>query len=72
MRVHLVCHKVLAAVQDRRARPILQQAFVELKARAERISDPTRRNAFLSQVPHHRELVATWASELGPEAQAAP
>ncbi len=61
MRVHLVCHRVLAAAADPRAAPLLQHAHQELTARAGRISDPARRRSFLEAVPHHRQIAEAWA-----------
>ena len=65
MRVHLCCHRVLAANGDPRARPVLEQAYQDLSLRALRISDAQRRESFLMAVPHHRELVEAWQSAAG-------
>ena len=62
MRVHLVCHQVLAATQDPRAEQILRRAYDEISLRAQRISDAALRNSFIAEVPHHRALVAAWAA----------
>ncbi|MBT9490906.1 MAG: AAA family ATPase [Paucibacter sp.] len=61
MRVHLICHLVLAAAGDPRAGAVLGAAYRDLSARAARISDPLRRRTYLEQVPFHRDLVAAWA-----------
>ena len=62
MRVHLVCHRVLAANADPRAATVLDQAYQDLWSRAQRIGDDQRRASFLMAVPHHRALVEAWRS----------
>ncbi len=56
LRIGLICHHVLAAAADPRAETVLATAHAELLARAQKISDGARRQAFLDQVPWHREL----------------
>lgn len=58
MRVHLICYRVLTAAADPRAPALLAAACQSLLERAARISDPLRRQRYLSQVPYHRELLA--------------
>ena len=65
MRVHLNCHRVLAASGDLRAQPVLEQAYQDLSNRALRISDAQRRSSFLLAVPHHRALVLAWQTSTG-------
>lgn len=60
MRVHLVCHRVLAANADPRAAAVLASAYEDLCRRAQRIGDLQRRESFLMAVPHHRALVDAW------------
>ena len=60
MRLHLICHQVLAAAADPRAQQVLADARCQLLERAARISDPARRNSYLNDVPYHREIVAAW------------
>ncbi len=54
------CHRVLARAGDLRAAELLASAHAGLQARAATISDAALRQSFLSNVPHHREIVATW------------
>ena len=65
LRIGLVGHQVLAAAGDARADRVLAATHAELQARAEKISDPARREAFLDNVPWHRELVRLWAVRSG-------
>ena len=58
MRIHLVCYQALIAASDPRARQVLDSACQTLDKCARRISDPKLRNAFLQQVPYHRDLLA--------------
>ncbi len=65
LRIGLVGHQVLAAAGDARADEVLAATHAELQARAAKISDPARRDAFLDNVPWHRELVRLWAVRSG-------
>lgn len=56
----LTCFQVLEAAADPRAAEVLDAAMTELRAQADRISDPAARQGFLENVPHHREIVAAW------------
>ena len=60
MRVHLTCHRVLAAAADPRARQVLESAHLVLIERAARIGDDALRLTFLNAVPYHRDIVAAW------------
>ena len=64
-RIGLVCHQVLAAAGDARADGVLAATHAELQSRAEKISDPARRQGFLDNVPWHRELIQLWARRSG-------
>jgi tetratricopeptide (TPR) repeat protein len=52
----LAAYKILAANDDPRAAAMLTQAWQSVTAFADKISDPTRRHAFLTNVPIHRAL----------------
>lgn len=67
-KVWLTCYRVLQAVKDPRARPLLERAYNDLEAQAKKISDPVVRQMFLESVPHHWELRAAWAEEHGHKA----
>ena len=54
------CHQVLASAADPRAGELLASAHADLQARAATITDAALRESFLSNVPQHREIVATW------------
>lgn len=57
-RVYLTCYLVLHAAGDSRAEPLVRQMQKELQTQADRITDPTLRSSFLTQVPYHREIMA--------------
>ena len=61
-RILFTCHQVLARAGDPRAAELLASAHAELQARAATITDAALRQSFLSNVPHHREIVAAWAA----------
>ncbi len=61
-RVELTCHQALASVGDPRAADWLARAHRALMAQAQAIADPALRQGFLQNVPHHREIVAAWAT----------
>ena len=65
MRVRLICCQVLAAARDARAPQLLAHAHGALLERADRISDPARRAAYLQDIAHHRQLVAAWRAQDG-------
>ncbi|HWH84961.1 MAG TPA: adenylate/guanylate cyclase domain-containing protein [Burkholderiaceae bacterium] len=60
--IELSCHRALAAAGDARADAWLARAHTALTAQAERIAEAEVREAFLQQVPHHREIGAAWAA----------
>ena len=63
--IELSCHHALARAGDSRADEWLARAHGALMAQADAISrsstDATLRQAFLQNIPHHREIVAAWA-----------
>ena len=63
--VELSCHQALARADDPRADEWLASAHGALMAQADAISrsstDATLRQGFLQNIPHHREIVASWA-----------
>ncbi|MCV2370504.1 ATP-binding protein [Roseateles oligotrophus] len=60
MRVQLICYNCLSAAGHPRAQQLLDAAFGSLMERAERISDPLRRQSYLHEVPYHRGIAAAW------------
>jgi predicted ATPase/tRNA A-37 threonylcarbamoyl transferase component Bud32 len=56
-RIHLICYRVLKAIDDPQAGEVLQQAYALLQARADRLSDEVARRKFLENIPSHRELM---------------
>jgi tetratricopeptide (TPR) repeat protein len=58
--LELTCHQVLEAAADSRATHWLDQAYTQLQTTADTIADSGVREGFLSNIPHHREIVATW------------
>jgi predicted ATPase/DNA-binding SARP family transcriptional activator len=60
--VQLVCYRVLAALEDRRAEDVLASARSALEERSARISDEEVRKSFLENVAAHRELAAIWGA----------
>ena len=61
--IELTIHQVLAAAGDPRAAAWLQRAHRALMAQADAITDATLRQMFLTNIPHHREIVARWAAQ---------
>lgn len=59
--VELTCHRVLAAVGDPRAAEWLARAHEELQAQAATIVDLELRQAFMWNIPAHRDIAAAWA-----------
>ena len=67
--IELTCHQALARAGDPAAADWLARAHTALMAQADAISrdssqhgaDPALRQGFLSNIPHHREIVAAWA-----------
>ncbi len=58
--VYLTCYRVLDRMGETRARAILKDAYHLLQQSAASISDPTAREIFLMEIPHHREIVEAW------------
>jgi class 3 adenylate cyclase/predicted ATPase len=61
MRVRWVCWRVLCAVGDARAQPLLESALEDLARQARRIDDERLRDSFLRRVPAHQALLAAGA-----------
>ncbi len=59
--IELTVHRMLAAAGDPCAAAWLQRAHRALMAQADAISDAALRQMFLTNIPHHREIVALWA-----------
>jgi tetratricopeptide (TPR) repeat protein len=57
LNVHLVCYKVLRALKDERATPVLERAYQLLREYAAKIVDEATRTSLLRNVPAHREIV---------------
>ena len=51
LRIHLVCYRVLEAVDDSRAEEVLETTFNDLQERAARITDERDHKLFLGNVP---------------------
>jgi Tfp pilus assembly protein PilF len=60
MRVWLTCYRVLQAIQDPRALPILENSYQLLQERAEKISDESIRRKFFENISCHSEIVKAW------------
>jgi predicted ATPase/class 3 adenylate cyclase len=60
LRVYLGCHLVLSALNDPRARGILNTAHDMLKTRANGIPDPLARRQFLQTIPYNSEIGSLW------------
>ena len=81
--IELTCHQALARAGDPAAADRLARAHTALMAQADAISrdssqhnaDPALRQGFLSNIPHHREIVAAWArarTAVPPDSSAKP
>lgn len=68
----LTNYEVLARAGDARAPGCLEHAHAALQAKAAQISDAQLRRGFLTNIPHHRAIVAAWqtqnAAKAGPRA----
>ena len=62
VRVDLICHLVLASVDDPRATDWLERAHGQLQSTASRIDDPALRRGFLGNIPEHRAVTTAWAA----------
>ena len=60
LRNRLVCFQVLHALRDQRAANILQTAYKRLQDQAKQIEAPEMKEAFLSNVPWHKEIITAW------------
>ena len=61
--IELTIHRVLAVAGDPRAAAWLQRAHRALMAQADAITDAALRQLFLTNIPHHREILALWAAQ---------
>ncbi|MGZ8259931.1 MAG: hypothetical protein ACXWUL_05200, partial [Caldimonas sp.] len=57
--IYLTCHQVLSAAGRPRAREFLERGHSLLQQRGEAL-DAADRDAFLGNIPTHREIVAAW------------
>jgi class 3 adenylate cyclase/tetratricopeptide (TPR) repeat protein len=60
LRIHLVCYRVLEAVDDPRAEEILETAYNDLQERAARITNARDSKLYLGNVSWHREILSAW------------
>jgi tetratricopeptide (TPR) repeat protein len=61
IRAYLTCARVWQATGEReRLLCIIEEGYVELASRAEKISMPEWRQSYLEKIPEHSELVALW------------
>lgn len=60
--IELTIHRVFAVAGDPRAAAWLQRAHCKLMAQADAITDAALRQMFMTNIPHHREIVALWES----------
>jgi len=60
MLVYLTCYRVLRAAADPRAPKILHVAYTMIQERAAKIENADLRQAYLEDVPYHREIIAEW------------
>lgn len=58
--IYLVCYEVLAASDDPYAATLLQEAYEALTLYAEKITEASRRDAYIENVPEHREINALY------------
>ncbi len=61
--IEVTVHRVLAAAGDPAATAWLQRAHQTMMTKAEAITDATLRQMFLTNIPHHRDIVALWAAQ---------
>jgi hypothetical protein len=62
LQIYLTCYRVLQAHDDPRAPALLAEARRLLDARASLLPDEKTRQAFLSNIPAHRAIMALQAS----------
>ena len=61
--IELTCYRVLAGANgDSRATEWIARANEAVQAQAATIADAALRRGFLQNIPHHREIIAAWAS----------
>jgi tetratricopeptide (TPR) repeat protein len=60
MRIFHVCYRVLVALQDSRAKSILEMAYRHLMSRAQQIEEPDIRKTFLETNLAHRYILTEW------------
>jgi tetratricopeptide (TPR) repeat protein len=61
MRAYLSCADILPSVQSEDiSEQVIRQGYTELMERADKISDPQQRTAFLENVAENAELVTKW------------
>jgi len=64
--VELTCYRTLMSNRDQRAAEWLKRAYTQLQARAATISDEALRQAFLENIPSHRDVTAAWLASSVP------
>lgn len=57
---YVIAYRVLVAVEDGQAAQVLQDAYMTLQARIEKIDDEMLRQSYLEQVDINREIVTCW------------
>jgi len=60
LRNRLICFRVLQAGEDSRAKKIIQTAYKRLQTEAKQIQDPEINQAFLDNVPWHKEIIIAY------------
>ncbi|MFZ0545196.1 MAG: tetratricopeptide repeat protein [Candidatus Promineifilaceae bacterium] len=61
-RIYSACCQVLLATGDSRSAEFLTRTYERLQARAAEISNPIHRQAFIEEVPFHKEIVEAYKS----------
>jgi hypothetical protein len=62
-RTELTCYEALRAVNDPRARTVLEPAHAEIQRIAAQLADEAERRMFFENVPWHRAIIAAWAEK---------
>jgi len=60
MDCYLICIQVLQASHDPRASSLLAYAYQQIQEQVEKIGDSQEKQAFLENVPAHREILRLW------------
>ena len=60
IQLYLTCYRVLHELSDPRENKILETAHTYLQETTLKIPDERRRQMFLNNIPHHRELIQLW------------